>query len=139
MVSDLALKNGPALAIGVLVVSGCTDVCENTEVKREMSGDGKHVAVMYQRDCGATTGFSTQISIIAKNEKLSGGGNTYVADSDHGLAFPGEWGGPWADMQWLSPQHLQVRYADRSRMFEQDDSVSGVRITYLPIEKAPSD
>ena len=85
---------------------------------------------MFQRDCGATTGFSTQISILAAGEQPAASGNAFSADDDHGAARAGKWGGPWAEMKWLSPDHLLVRYATKSRLFERKDEVDGVRISY---------
>lgn len=88
---------------------------------------------MFQRDCGATTGFSTQISIIDAGDKLSGMGNTFRADDDHGAAQAGNWGGPWAEIKWLSSDRLLVRYDGKSRLYEQDDHVSGVAVVYQAV------
>ena len=85
---------------------------------------------MFQRDCGATTGFSTQISLVEPEEEPSGGGNAFRADDDHGAAATGDWGGPWAEISWLAPDHLLIHYAAKSRLFEQEDEVSGVKISY---------
>lgn len=117
-----------------VVFSGCSDMCANTIVARMPSPDGQRDAIMFQRDCGATTGFSTQISIVDAGHKLSGSGNTFRADDDHGAARAGEWGGSWAEIKWLSSDHLLVRYATKSRLFEQDDNVAGVRITYQAVD-----
>jgi hypothetical protein len=97
------------------------------------SPDGRRDAVMFQRDCGATTGFSTQVSVLDTDEQLSGSGNVFRADDDHGAARAGDWGGSWAEMKWLSPDHLLIRYAEKSRLFEHDDEASGVRITYQSV------
>ncbi|HEX7821575.1 MAG TPA: hypothetical protein VF463_13280 [Sphingobium sp.] len=91
---------------------------------------------MFQRDCGATTGFSTQISIVDSGDRLSGMGNAFRADDNHGAARTGNWGGPWVEMRWLSPNHLLVSYAAKSRVFEQDDAVSAVRISYRAIGRS---
>jgi len=88
---------------------------------------------MFQRDCGATTGFSTQVSILNAGEPLSGPGNVFRADDNHGAARAGGWGGPWAEIKWLSPSHLLVRYAARSRLFKESEHVSGVKIMYQPV------
>jgi hypothetical protein len=101
---------------------------------RSFSPDGSHIAVLFQRDCGATTGFSTQISILGTGDKLSGGGNAFRADDDHGIARAGDWGGSWAEMKWLSPDHLLIRYAAKSRLFKQDTNVSRVRISYQAVD-----
>jgi len=90
---------------------------------------------MFQRDCGATSGFSTQVSVLEDGDEPSGGGNTYRADDDHGAAELGNWGGPWAEITWLTPNHLLVRYAAGSRIFEQDEEVAGVNVSYEPVNR----
>lgn len=85
---------------------------------------------MFQRDCGATTGFSTQVSVLKAGEELFGSGNTFVADTDYGAATASDWGGPWAEIEWVTSNRLRVRYAVNSRIFEQDKRVSGVKISY---------
>ena len=117
----------PAL---LLITSGCSDTCGNAIVSQVSSPDGLHYAAMFRRDCGATTGFSTQVSILNVGEPLTGTGNAFRANDDHGAARAAEWGGPWAEIKWLAPNHLLVRYAARSRLFEKDDDVSGVKVTY---------
>ncbi|RZT46399.1 hypothetical protein EV283_3346 [Sphingomonas sp. BK036] len=118
----------------LMICSGCSNACQNTVASRSPSPDGKRVAVLFQRDCAATTGFSTQISILVANDKPSGGGNAFVADDDHGAARVGDWEGSWADMKWLSPERLRIRYATKSRVFKQKGSVSGVSISYQIVD-----
>ena len=110
--------------------SGCADACENEVVTRLEAPDGKHDAVLFQRDCGATTGFSTQISILAAGEVPDWGGNVFIADDGRRKVALGSWQGPWAQMRWQSANALVVRYAERSRIFEQDQSVAGVHIKF---------
>ncbi len=118
------------ISVLITVLGGCTDICSNTVVQRTDAPDGRHSAVLFQRDCGATTGFSTQVSILGTGEQPTGAGNAFRADDDHGAATTGDWGGSWAEMRWLAPDHLLVRYAARSRIFEQSERVSDVKITY---------
>lgn len=118
----------PMLAL--LATAGCSDACQNTVVSSSLSPNGSLAAVLFQRDCGATTGFSTQISILRPDDKPAGSGNAFIADDDHGAARVGSWEGSWAEARWLTPDHLLIRYAAKSRLFKQSDSVSGVRITY---------
>jgi len=115
------------------MLDGCSDTCSNMAIVKLDAPDGRHSAVMFNRDCGATTGFSTQISILDVGETLDGSGNAFRADDDHGRAKVGKWEGPWAEMQWLSADRLLVRYAAKSRVFEQDDRVSGVQIRYQTV------
>lgn len=86
--------------------------------------------MLFQRDCGATSGFSTQISILDAGEAVAGTGNAFVADDAHGTARIGEWGGPWAEVEWLSSSRLLVRYAAKARVFEKRREVKGVTIGF---------
>lgn len=95
-----------------------------------MAPAGEHVAALFQRDCGATTGFSTQISVLGAGEVPSGGGDAFIADDGHGAARVGHWQGSLADVKWLSPSHLLIRYAAKSRVFKREIRVSGVAISY---------
>lgn len=123
------------LAVAVLTCSSCSDICSNTHISRADAPDGLHSAVMFQRDCGATTGFSTQVSVVAQGELPSGSGNAFRADDDHGAAATGTWGGPWAETRWLAPDQLLIRYAAKSRVFEQEHEVSGIRISYQQVNR----
>ena len=116
-----------------LMLGACGDDGSNAIVKRVASPDGQREAVMFQRECGATTGFSTQVSILELGEPLSGSGNTFRADDDHGAAKTGPWGGSWAEMKWLASDRLLIRYAKHSRLFEQGKSVFGVAVSYEPV------
>ncbi|MGB3797371.1 MAG: hypothetical protein WA957_13850 [Alteraurantiacibacter sp.] len=113
-----------------LAVAACDDDCIDEVVTRLTSPDGKREAVMFQRDCGATNGYSTQVSIFEVGQAPSGGGNTFRADDDHGAAKVGDWGGSWAEIKWLASNRLLIRHADKSRIFEQDNSVDGVSVSY---------
>lgn len=114
----------------LLICAGCSDACKNSIASRILSPDGSHAAVLFQRDCGATTGFSTQISVLGNREDPGTGGNIFRADDDHGAARTGSWGGPWADMEWLAPDHLLIRYAAQSRIFVQEREKGGIKIEY---------
>lgn len=121
------------IAAIAIALGGCSGACENILVKRVESPDGKHVAVLFQRDCGATTGLSTQVSILASDEYTSGKGNAFIADDNHGAATVGAWGGSWADIRWIAPKHLLIYFAASSRIFEQNGQVSGVEVSYRPV------
>lgn len=120
-----------AIPVTFASLAACAgDMCGNTIVIDLKSPDHLHRAIMFQRDCGATTGFTTQVSILGAGDSLVGSGNTYVADDDHGKARAGDWGGPWTQIEWRSADHVVVRYAPGSRVFHQAAKVGGVRVTY---------
>lgn len=62
------------------IVSTTFAGCENTIIQTVESLNKKHKAVLFERSCGATTGFSSQVSILRIDEDLgNNGGNIYRA------------------------------------------------------------
>jgi hypothetical protein len=121
-------------SLGLLaLLGGCGDVCRNAVAVRARSPDGARDAVIFQRDCGATTAFSTQISVLDRDGQPKDGGTVFSADGDHGAARAGPWGGPCAEARWLAADHLLIRYAAGSRIFHQVDRSGAVRVTYEAI------
>ena len=124
-----------AAAFMASVVSGCSDVCQNSTVSTAAAPSGDLKAVLFQRDCGSTTGFSSQVSVTGPDEAPSGGGNVFIADTDHGVANAASWGGPWVELRWVSPQELLIRYDAKARLFAQNATVSGVTVTYEKVTR----
>jgi len=127
-------KSAAALA-GLSLLAACDDPCRDTIVTRAGAPDGRHSAVLFQRDCGATTGFSTQVSVLEPGASPSGSGNTFRADDGHGTAAAGSWGGSWAEMKWLAPDRLLIRYAEHSRIFAQESEISGMHVSYQAVRR----
>jgi len=103
-----------------LLTSACGSfgMCGNREVVRVPSPDGTLEAVLFQRDCGATTDFSTQVSIVPTGERLADqGGNAFVADANHDRATRVASGGPHASISWRGARALVVRYHPAARVF----------------------
>ena len=120
------------LFAAVVLAAGCSDsLCGNEIVAQVKSPDGLRTAFLFQRDCGATTGFSTQVSVVRGETLPNSGGNVFVADSDHGAAPVAAWGGPPAELRWLDASTLEVSYHPRARTFEKAEVVDGVSIRYV--------
>jgi hypothetical protein len=114
-----------------LTALSCDSGCANEVLEIVKSPDGKLQAVIFRRDCGATTDYSTQVSILSANAELPNkSGNVFVADTDHGNAPEQEGGGPKIKVEWLDNKSLQVSYDPRSRVFLGEEKLSGVRISY---------
>jgi len=84
------------------------------------------------RECGATTDFTTQVSIDPGF--VRGIGNAFVADAYNG-GTRGHWGGPWAELKWIGPEDLLVSYDEQARVFTNNNIVHGVRISYQPVRR----
>lgn len=63
------------------------DMCRNRVIDETLPALDKK-AVIFVRDCGTTTGYSTHLSILDCNEKLhDNSGNVFIAEADHGRAY----------------------------------------------------
>jgi hypothetical protein len=104
--------------------------CSNDVLMDIPSPDGEHKAIVFQRDCGATTGFSTQISVLRVSQSLgNNAGNIFVADTDHGTAPSGPGGGPAVQVQWSGTKALTVLHHPKVRVFSAEPNGHGVAAT----------
>src|SRR5438093_11136049 len=105
---------GLAAVLGVAycgLASFGSGMCGNKQIAGSDSPDRRAKVVVFERDCGATTDFSTQVVILPPGEELGNrSGNVFVVDSDHGRAAPGPGGGPWVEAQWLSSDSILIRF-----------------------------
>ena len=121
---------GTLIGVTTIVVAGYivldvvfSDMCGN-EINIELvSPDNKHKAIIYQRDCGATTGFSTQISIIKRNEKLPNkNGNVltsagHPSDNDYKL-------------KWLGAEKLLISNTHGNHIYFKENKIGIISISY---------
>ncbi len=103
--------------------------CENALIAQAHSPDGHARIVVFERSCGATTGFSTQASLLDAREPLGDeAGNAFIADTDHGRAPAAAHGGPTLDVRWIDERTVELGYDSRTRVFRAVDTWRGVRI-----------
>jgi hypothetical protein len=111
------------------------DMCANELIASVHSPDGTLTAVVFQRDCGATTGFSTQVSILSAAESLPNrAGNLFVADSDHGKAPSGLGGGPEVRVTWSGARSVRLTHHRNARVFVAKPAISGVSAEYVAFQ-----
>ena len=128
----------------VLSISGCESTCSNQVLQEVPSPDKQLEAVVFQRDCGATTGFSTQVSVIKADEKLQNTkGDVFSADTNHGKVSSGPGGEPAVEVVWKEPHQLQIKHSQNARIFlaAKEIKVStgifkseAIQITYSPVK-----
>ena len=105
--------------------------CGNDIVKEVRSPTEKMKAVVFQRDCGATTGFTTQVSVLSLDQQLpNDSGNLLVADTDHGNAPAGAWGGPMVEVSWTNETHLLIRHDKRAQLSKREESFANINVRY---------
>ena len=99
--------------------------------------DHRARVVVFERDCGATSDFSTQVVILRRGEELGDrSGDVFVVDSDHGRAAAGPGGGPWVEATWASPDSILIRFDDQARIFHQSTIVGGILVRYVGVRRA---
>ena len=101
------------VGMGWAISSGCA----NTVQQRVLSPDGRRV---FERDCGATTDYSTQVSVLEAGAELpNDGGNAYVYGHRTRLA-----------VVWLSPSLLSIGYPAGARGLHEPPQAGGVTVRY---------
>ncbi len=124
--SFLAMAGGVVIAIAAGLYAFDRELgeglgsCGNQVIHTEPSPDGMLRAVLFERDCGATTGISTQVSILKKDESLpSKSGNTFVIGHDPGVG-----------LVWIQPRQLEISFKHAQTVFLKETAVAGVSISY---------
>ncbi len=92
-----------------------------------MSPSGARKAVIYEFNCGAMDPFSTQISILSANEEIPYSGGNVFSSSRGGRR--GEWNGPYAEVEWITENHLHLMYIKDTNVHYLASEVNGVKIT----------
>jgi hypothetical protein len=105
----------------LISLSGCIgDLCGNDPLTQEESPDKKHLAIVFLRDCGATTGFSTQVSILDAPAKLPNeGGNVLVVEGK----YPGS-------VRWEGNNKLVISGLSTAKEFLTLMEYRGIEIKY---------
>ena len=98
-------------------------MCGNEINLELMSPDKKYKAIIFQRDCGATTGFSTQVSIIKSIEELPNeSGNVLITDghpNDNGYK-----------LNWLNNENILISNTQNNRIHFKEQTIGAISISY---------
>ena len=95
------------------------EMCGNEVLQEIPSDNGEKVAYIFQRDCGATTGYSYELSILDKGIELPNkNGNTFRTDKEF-------------TMSWIGEKKIQVVHKEFADIYKKDKRVNGVRVEYV--------
>ena len=125
------MKPGIALPL-IFLLGGCFELfeCGNEVLESVSAPSGNLSAVTFDRGCGSTTPFSTQISIVETGRPPLEAGNVFIATGGRQTD-----GGPWAEARWLSPTRLLVRHDAEARISKAEPQVGTVRVTFEPVSR----
>ena len=119
------LINALQLSVVVLANTGCFDItgaCANTVVSERPSPDSALRVVVFERNCGATTPFSTHVSVLESGVNLpDSSGNVFAADQYRLETVA----------RWSSPDTIEIRHDSRARVFKREPEIGNVRVRYV--------
>jgi len=136
-----------ALIVALLAVSlagcGSMDLCENEIVGRVASPNGAHDAIVFERDCGATTTWSTQVSIVTGGSAFVEHPTTFRATQPGNAlviraraARPGV-AGIAIGAHWDDESHVTVEYEAGADLSIVAKVVDGITVTAQSVERTP--
>ncbi|MCA9880778.1 MAG: hypothetical protein KC442_23435 [Thermomicrobiales bacterium] len=103
-------------------------LCRSTEITRLTSPDSHHDAVLFDRNCGATTDFASHVSLVPSGEPLgNSAGNVFIAEAGEAVARAA-WGGPPVAVHWDTGGVLVIRYDPGAEVFQTATEVAGVPV-----------
>jgi len=121
----VCLGIGLACAAAVWMVASWSmfGPCSDTILSEAASPDGSWVATLFERDCGATTYYSTQLSLrpATKRFKPDKQPSAIVVQTEGCIQY-------W----WEGQSNLVVRLPDDARVFRQEQWQDGITIRYVP-------
>ena len=119
------------VGFGFFLYRTFANMCGNETLAEFVSPDQAKKIIVFQRNCGATTGFSTQAFLVAINEKLRNqGGNVFAADTNHDAAPSAIRGGPELRVRWEGRNRLLLQHHLKARVFKAERHVDEIEIRY---------
>ncbi|WP_165857017.1 hypothetical protein [Marinobacter sp. JSM 1782161] len=106
-------------ALFTALLSGCADLCSNEPIDAMASPDNALEAVVFERHCGATTGYATQVSIIQTGDKLPN-------EAGNVLSVEGQ---PSLELEWITPKQLLISGLTTTKPVNLHNKVDDVTIS----------
>jgi hypothetical protein len=103
-----------------MLLAGCGEICGNEVIKTVVSPSGTLKAIIFSRNCGATTGFNTQVSVLPANESLTkDAGNIFIINGSAPI-----------NLKWESDLVLRISGIGSAHPVKQGKLISGVEVIY---------
>lgn len=121
------------ILFGVLGAAGCgagPDPCERTEVNRVAAPTGDRTAVVFVKNCGATSGYSTHVSLVGPGEAIGNANEIFSADGDDGAVPLGPDNALALRLTWPAADRLVIEFPAGTRTFTQRPERGPIKIDY---------
>jgi hypothetical protein len=102
--------------------SGILFSCDDTVKGSFTSPNGTYIATVYERDCGATTDFTTHVNLRTKSAGFKGGRNVvFVSEGKHAVG-----------VEWQNDTTLRIECADcaEDEIYGRTTSWKNVAVSY---------
>ncbi|MGY6648315.1 DUF5412 family protein [Wenyingzhuangia sp. IMCC45574] len=107
------------------------NMCEQSIVEIKVSPNKLKKAIILEKNCGATSGLSTQLHVLNINENINEKYNPFFsADSDHGKAEITEENIININIDWSDNETLVVEYDKKARVFIKEKAQNEVVVEY---------
>jgi hypothetical protein len=138
---SITIVSGIVLAVFIICaavwIASLALVRSWTEVVGDVpSPDGKWNVVLMVRNAGATTDYSSQLSVVSAGGRLSReialcrAGNVFIADGNNGAVAVDGRGFMHIDVVWKSPNLAVITFPPSARVFKQERRFQSVTIDY---------
>jgi hypothetical protein len=109
-----------AILLSLPSLAGCLGTeCSNEPSAEVVSPDGSKKIVLFSRNCGATTGFNTQGTVLSREDELPNeSGSAFIIDNGT------------AKVSWTEDSKLLVIFESSVRVFKKEPSDRGIAIEY---------
>lgn len=109
-----------AVVIVATVSASCAEMCGNESMAEFLSPGSEGKMVVFTRNCGATTGFSTQASVLPADQQLPNeGGNMLVLEGIVELKA-----------SWQSENQVTVLGLGAAKAFKRESKIGHVNVAY---------
>jgi hypothetical protein len=111
-------------------------MCGNQIVTEVSSLDNKYKLVVFVRDCGATTGSSTQVSILRNDKDLreDESGNVLIVSDNYFGSKRNDFGGADVNVKWIASRKVLIKYDYNAEAITKNNEINGIEITYQQID-----
>lgn len=107
----------------ILLLTGCSNLlCSNDIVNETKSPDGKYIATVFDRNCGATTANLRIVTLRLANDSLD-------SDEYKDWVFKIK-GQPKVDVAWIAGDKLSINYAGSGEEPSMSATWKDVKISY---------
>ena len=117
----------PLMLVMVIVSTGCVSLCENTGINQYLSPEGKWKAIVFRRNCGALSWWTTEVSIVSASDGVPKGdiGNvaTVMDNRESGSFVSNSAGVIELRIRWLSDRTILVSAPRKALLWRKADHV----------------